>query len=158
MAAPEFVAVSADGMFATTGLQWEGFTSIAWRALCAVGYTTPPFYEGLEYDELGVPSYRVRMTVLPHSGHPEWEDLSMELLCFRAFEEVESAALIVLHALSTHRPQKMLQTPLGFLPALDLNDPLWLGRMGNIARLLETVPPYDTVQTSGTCLRALYAL
>jgi hypothetical protein len=46
MAAPEFFAVGADGTFATTVLQWEGFTRIAWRALCAVGYTTPPFYEG----------------------------------------------------------------------------------------------------------------
>jgi hypothetical protein len=82
----------------------------------------------------------------------------MELLCFRAAEAVESAALMVLHTLSTHRPQEMLQTLLGLLPALDPNDPLWLGRMANIATLLETVPPYDTIQTLGTCLRALYAL
>jgi hypothetical protein len=150
--------VNVDGTFATTGLQWEGFTRIEWRALCAVGYTTPPFYEGVEYEELGVPSCRVRMTVLPHPGHPEWADLSMELLCYRSFEAVESAALMVLHALSTHRPQKMLQTPLGLVPALDPNDPLWIGWMANIATLLKTVPPYDTVQTLGTCLRALYAL
>jgi hypothetical protein len=38
------------------------------------------------------------------------------------------------------------------------NDPLWLGQMANIATLLEIVPPYDTVQTLDTCLRALYAL
>jgi hypothetical protein len=158
MAALGFVAVSADSTFATTGLQWEGFTCIAWRALCAVGYTTPPFYEGVEYEELGVPSCRVRVTVLPHPCHPEWADLSMELLCFRAAEAVESAALMVLHTLSTHRPQEMLQTPLGLVPALDPNDPLWLGWIANIATLLETVPPYDTVQTLGTCLRALYAL
>jgi hypothetical protein len=65
MAALGFVAVSADGTFATTGLQWEVFTRIAWRALCAVGYTTPPFYDGVEYEELDVPSLRVRVTVLP---------------------------------------------------------------------------------------------
>jgi hypothetical protein len=82
----------------------------------------------------------------------------MELLCFGAVEAVESAALMVLHALSTHRPQEMLQTPLGLVLALDPNDPLWLGRMANMATFLETVPPYDTVQTLGTCLRALYAL
>jgi hypothetical protein len=82
----------------------------------------------------------------------------MELLCYRSFEAVESAALMVLHALSTHHPQEMLQTPLGLVPALDPNDPLWLGRMANIATHLETVPPYDTVQTLGMCLRALYAL
>jgi hypothetical protein len=70
MATPGFVAVSADGTFATTSLHWEGFTRIAWRALCAVGYITPPFYEGVEYEELGIPSCRVRVTVLPHSGHP----------------------------------------------------------------------------------------
>jgi hypothetical protein len=105
-----------------------------------------------------VPSCRVRVTVLPHPGHPEWADLSMELLCYRSFEAVESIALMVLHALSTHRPQEMLQTSLGLVPALEPNDPLWLGRMANIATVLETVPPYDTVQTLGTCLRALYAL
>jgi hypothetical protein len=65
---------------------------------------------------------------------------------------------MVLHALSTHRPQEMLQTPLGLVPAFDPNDPLWIGRMANIDTLLETVPPYDTVQTLGTCLRDLDAL
>jgi hypothetical protein len=158
MATPGFVAVNADGTFATTGLQWEGFTRITWRALCAIGYTTPPFYEGVEYEELGVPSCQVRVTVLPHPGHLEWANLSMELLCYRSFEAVESAALMVLHTLSTHRPQEMLQTPLGLVPALDPNDPFLLGQMANITTLLETVPPYDTVQTLGTCLRALYAL
>jgi hypothetical protein len=118
----------------------------------------PSFLRGVEYEELGVPSYRVRVTVLPHLGHPEWADLSMELLCFRAAEAVESAALMVLHTLPTHRPQEMLQTPLGLVPALDPNDHLCLGRMANIATLLETMPPYDTVHTLGMCLRALYAL
>jgi hypothetical protein len=158
MAPPGFVAVNADVTFATTDLQWEGFTRIAWSALCAVGYTTPPLYEGVEYEELGVPSCRVRVTVLPHPSHPEWADLSMEILCYRSFEVVESTALMVLHALSTHRSQEILQTPLGLVPALDPDDLLWLGRMDNIATLLETVPPYNTVQTLGTCLRALYAL
>jgi hypothetical protein len=32
----------------------------------------------------------------------------MELLYFRAAEAVESTALMVLHTLSTHRPQEML--------------------------------------------------
>jgi hypothetical protein len=100
-----------------------------------------------------VPSCRVRVTVLPHPCHSEWADLSMELLCYRSFEAVESGALMVLHALSTHRPQEMLQTSLGLVPTLDPNDPLWLGRMANIATLLEIVPPYDTVRTLGTCLR-----
>jgi hypothetical protein len=70
MAAPGFVVVSADGTFATTGLQWEAFTRIAWRALCGVGYTTPHFYEGVEYEALGVPSCRVRVTVLPTRATP----------------------------------------------------------------------------------------
>jgi hypothetical protein len=76
--------------------------------LSPVGYTTPPFYKGVEYEELGVPSCRVRVTMLPHPGHPEWADLSMELLCYRSFEAVELAALMVLHTLSAHRPQEML--------------------------------------------------
>jgi hypothetical protein len=157
-AAPGFVVVNADGTFATTRLHWEGFTRIVWGALSVVGYTTPSFYEGVEYQEMGVPRCRVRVTVLPHPGHPEWADLSMELLCYRSFEAVESAALMVLHTLSIHRPQEMQKTPLGLVPTMDPNDPVWLGRMANITTLLKIVPPYDTVHTLARCLGALYHL
>jgi hypothetical protein len=54
----------------------------------------PSFLEGVEYEELDVPSCRVRVTVLPHPCHPEWADLSMELLCYRSFEAVESTATL----------------------------------------------------------------
>jgi hypothetical protein len=87
--------------------------------------------------------------LLPHPGHPEWVDLSMELLCYRSFEAVESAALMVLHTLSIH--QEMLKTLLGLVPTMNPNDPVWLGRMANIATLLEIVPPYDAVQTLARC-------
>ena len=158
MAAPEFIAMSADGTFATTGLHWEGFTSILWGALSAVGYTTPPFYKGVEYEELGVPRCRVQVTVLPHPDHPEWASLSTELLCHCAMEAVESVALQVLNAFCSHHPQHMMASPLGLLPAVDPNDPAWLARLANIATLLDTVRPFDTVQTLSRCLGTLYNL
>jgi hypothetical protein len=64
--------------------------------------------------------------MLPHPDHPEWSDLSMELLCYRSFEAVESAALMVLHTLSIHHPQEMIKTPLGLVPTMNPNDPVWL--------------------------------
>ena len=55
MAAPGLIVMNADGTFATTRLHWEGFTRILWGALSTVDYTTPPFYKGVKYEELGVP-------------------------------------------------------------------------------------------------------
>ena len=76
MAAPVFLQFDADGTVRTDGLHWEGFTRILWGALSASGYTTPPVYEGLEFEEWGVPRCRLRVTVLPHPDHPEWPELS----------------------------------------------------------------------------------
>jgi hypothetical protein len=50
----------------------------------------------------------------------------MELLCYRSFEAVESAALMVLYTLSIHHPQEMMKTPLRLVPTMNPNDPVWL--------------------------------
>ena len=158
MAAPGLITIRADGTFATTGLQWEGFTRIVWGALSAVGYATPPCYEGVVYEEHGVPRCRVRATVFPHPGHPEWDSLSTELLCHHSVEAVERAALQILSTFSSRHPQFMQMTPLGFFPAADPSDPAWLARVANIATFIDTVRPVDTVQTLTRCLEALYGL
>jgi hypothetical protein len=42
MAFPVFHEFDADGTIRTNGLHWEGFPRLAWEALSAAGYLTPP--------------------------------------------------------------------------------------------------------------------
>jgi hypothetical protein len=73
---PVFHEFDADGTIHSSGLHWEGFPHVAWEALSAAGYTTPPTYEVSEFERLGVPRCRVIVTVLPHPDHADWFDLS----------------------------------------------------------------------------------
>jgi hypothetical protein len=66
MAFPVFHEFNADGTIRTNGLHLEGFQRLAWEALSAAGYTTPPTYEVSEFERLGVPRCRVIVIVLPH--------------------------------------------------------------------------------------------
>jgi hypothetical protein len=93
MAFPMFHEYDADGTIRTNGLHWEGFPRLAWEALSAAGYTTPPTYEVAEFERLGVPRCRVIATVPPQSDHPDWFDLSFVYWGFCGHESAESAAL-----------------------------------------------------------------
>jgi hypothetical protein len=42
MAFPVFHEFDADGTIRTNRLHWEGFPRLAWEALSAAGYLTPP--------------------------------------------------------------------------------------------------------------------
>jgi hypothetical protein len=96
MAFPVFHEFDADGTIRTNGLHWEGFPRLAWEALSAAGYLTPPTYEVSEFKRYGVPYCRVIVTVLPHPDHADWFNLSFIYWGFITHEVVESAALIVL--------------------------------------------------------------
>jgi hypothetical protein len=76
MAFPVFHEFDADGTIRTNRLHWEGFPGLAWEALSAAGYLTPPTYEVKEFKRYGVPRCRVIVTVLPHPNHADWFDLS----------------------------------------------------------------------------------
>jgi hypothetical protein len=54
---PMFHEYDTDGMIRTNGLHWEGFPLLAWEALSAAGYTTPPTHEVFELERLGVPRH-----------------------------------------------------------------------------------------------------
>jgi hypothetical protein len=66
---PVFHQFDADGTIRTNRLHWEGFPRLAWEALSATGYLTPPNYEVKEFERFGVPRCRVIVTVLPHPDH-----------------------------------------------------------------------------------------
>jgi hypothetical protein len=104
MAFPVFHEFDADGMICTNRLHWEGFPRLAWEALSAAGYTSPPTYEVPEFERLGVPRCRVIVTVLPHSNHADWFDLSFIYWGFITHETVESAAFRVLTDFCDHNP------------------------------------------------------
>jgi hypothetical protein len=104
MAFPVFHVFDADGTIRTNGLHWEGFPRLAWEALSAAGYLTPPTYEVSEFECYGVPRCRVIVTVLPHPDHTDWFDLSFIYWAFITHEAVESAALRVLTDFCDHNP------------------------------------------------------
>jgi hypothetical protein len=104
MAFPVFHEFDADGTICTNGLHWEGFPRLAWEALSAVGYLTPPTYEVSEFERYGVPRRRVIVSVLPHPDHADWFDLSFIYWGFITHEDVESTALRVLTDFCDHNP------------------------------------------------------
>jgi hypothetical protein len=102
MAFPMFHEFDADGTIRTNRLHWEGFPRLAWEALSAASYTTPPTYKVSEFERYGVPRCRVIVTVLPHPDHADWSDLSFVYWGFITNETVESAALRVLTDFCDH--------------------------------------------------------
>jgi hypothetical protein len=61
-------------------LHWEGFPSILWDVMSAVGYPSPPRYVGREFVELGVTWCQVHMTLLLPPAHPECPTSEIEAI------------------------------------------------------------------------------
>jgi hypothetical protein len=158
MAFPVFHEFDADGTIHTNGLHWEGFPRLAWEALSAAGYLTPPTYEVSEFERYGVPRCRVVVTVLPHLDHADWFDLSFINWGFITHEAVESAALRVLTDFCDHNPTVVALSPFGLFPAVSPHDPAWLDRMDHLRELLSLVEPLDVTQTLTRCLNVVFTL
>jgi hypothetical protein len=155
---PVFHQFDADGTIRTNGLHWEGFPHLVWEALSAAGYLTPPTYGVKEFERLGVPRYRVIVTVLPHPDHADWFDLSFIYLGFVTHESVESAALRVLTDFCDHNPIVVALSPFGLFPVVSPHDPAWLDRMDHLRELLNLAEPLDVTQTLARCLDVVFTL
>jgi hypothetical protein len=118
MTFPVFHEFDTDGTIRTNGLHWEGFPRLAWEALSATSYLTPPTYEVSEFERYGVPCCRVIVTVLPHLDHADWFDLHFIYWGFITHEAVESAALRVLTDFCDHNPTVVALSPFGLFPAV----------------------------------------
>jgi hypothetical protein len=153
-----FHEYNADGTIRTNGLHWEGFSRLAWEALSATGYTTPPTYEVFELERLGIPRCRVIITVLPHPDDANWFDLSFVYWGFCGHKSVESAALRVLTNFCDHNPTVVALSPFGFFPAVSPHDPAWLDRMDHLRELLLLAEPLDVTQTLARCLNIVFTL
>ena len=158
MAEQLFWEVGLDGSICTDGLHLEGFARILWDTLRSSGYPTPPTYEALEAAQLGVPRCRVRVTVPLHPDHPEWPDLSTDVVSVHMMEALEVAALRVLNSFGDQHPLEVSTTPVGLLPTVDPEDPAWGDRMGNMATLLTASTPLDVLHRMSQCMNALYRL
>jgi hypothetical protein len=158
MAFPVFHEFAADGTIRTNGLHWEGFPRLAWEALSATGYTTPPTYEVSEFERLGVPHCRVIVTMLPHRDHTDWFDLSFVYWGFITHETVESAALRVLTDFCDHNPTVVALSLFGLFPAVSPHDPAWLDRMDHLRELLLLAETLDVTQTLARCLNVVFTL
>jgi hypothetical protein len=126
---PRAPRVRCRSTICTNGLHWEGFPCLAWEALSATGYTTPPTYEVTGFERLGVPRCRVTVTVPLHPDHPDWFDLSFVYWGFRGHESAESAALRVLTNCCDHNPTVVALSPFGLFPVVIPHDSMWLERM-----------------------------
>jgi hypothetical protein len=158
MAFPVFHEYDADGTIHTNGFHWEGFPHLAWEALSAAGYTTPPIYEVFELERLGVPRCRVIVTMLPHLNHGDWFDLSFVYWGFRGHESVESAALRVLTDFCNHNSTVVALSPFGLFPAMSPHDPVWLDHMDYLRELLLLAEPLDVTQTLACCINVVFTL
>jgi hypothetical protein len=158
MVFPVFHEFDADGTIRTNGLHWEGFPCLAWEALSAAGYTTPPTYEVSEFERLGVPRCRVIVMVLPHPDHADWFDLSFVYWGFITYETVESVALRVLTDFCDHNPTVVALSPFGLFPAVSPHDPTWLDHMDHLRELLLLDEPLDVAQTLARCLNIVLTL
>jgi hypothetical protein len=158
MVFPVFHEFDADGTIRTNGLHWGSFPHLAWEALSAAGYTTPPTYEVSEFERLGVPRCRVIVTVLPHPDHADWFDLSFVYWGFITHETVESAALRVLTDFCDHNPTVVALSPFELFPAVSPHDPAWLDSMDHLRELLLLAKPLDVTQTLARCLNVVFTL
>jgi hypothetical protein len=112
----------------------------------------------METVQLGVPRCRVQVSVPLHPDHPEWADLSTNVVRVQLLETLEVAALGVLNSFCTQHPDEVSTSLVGLLPAVDPEDPAWMHRIGHMADLLSAMCPLDVLQEMVRREGALYRL
>jgi hypothetical protein len=158
MAAPVFLQYDADGTNRINGLHWENFPHLAWEALSAASYTVPPVYEVAKFERLGIPRYRVTITVPLHPVHPQWFDPSFVYWGFCGYKSVESAALRVLSNFCDHTPTVVALLLFGLFPSVSSHDPAWLDRVDHLQELLLLAEPLDITRTLTRFLDVLFTI
>jgi hypothetical protein len=112
----------------------------------------------METVQLGVPHCRVQVSVLLHPDHPEWADLSTDVVSVQLLETLEVAALGVVNSFCAQHPDEVSTELVGLLQAVDPEDPAWRHRMGHMADLLAGIRPLDVLQEMVRREGALYRL
>ena len=148
----------AFGWWHSECLHFEGFPTIAWETLHAVGYVAPPRYVTREFVEMGVTRCAVRVTVAPHPTHPEWPPLDVNMVGHRFADTVEVAALRVLTSFCGHHPQAIVLAPVGLFPSTNMDDPAWLDRLDHLQAAAIHAGPVFMAYWQTRYVNALYRL
>jgi hypothetical protein len=151
---PRFFWDSA-GHAHTNALHWEGFPHLLWESLQVFGYTEPPPYDGVEYDEEGVPHCKVKMTVAPHPTLSLWEPIEVNVIGHRLADTFEVAAMEAIHIFCNQHPEEVAGYPIGLFPAMDYCDPEWTFRVTYCDHLLGNLAG-ETLRTAVRFMNAQY--
>jgi hypothetical protein len=112
----------------------------------------------VETTQLGVPRCRVQVFVSLHPDHPEWANLSTDIVSVQLLETLEVAALGVLNSFCDQHADEVSTSLVGLLPTVDPEDPAWRQRMGHMADLLAGMRPLDALQEMVRREGVLYCL
>jgi hypothetical protein len=151
---PRFFWDSA-GHAHTNALHWEGFPRLLWESLQVFGYTEPPPYDGVEYDEEDVPRCRVKMTIPPHPTLSLWSPIEVNVVGHRLADTFEAAAIEAIHTFCDQHPEEVAGYPIGLFPAMDSRDPEWTFRVAYCDHLLGTLAG-ETLRTAVRFMSAQY--
>jgi hypothetical protein len=119
------------------------------------GYTEPPTYDGVEYEEEGVPRCRVKMTVPPDPTLSLWQPIEVNVIGHCLADSFEVAAIEAIHIFCDQHPEEVAGYPIGLFPAMDSRDPEWTFRLTYCDHLLGTLAG-ETLRTSVRFMNAQY--
>jgi hypothetical protein len=119
------------------------------------GYTEPPPYDGVEYDEEGVPRCRVKMTFPPHPTLSLWQPIEVNVIGHRLADTFEAAAIEAIHIFCDQHPEEVAGYPISLFPAMDSRDPEWTFRVTYCDHLLGTLAG-ETLRTTVRFMNAQY--
>jgi hypothetical protein len=147
---PRFFWDSA-GHAHTNALHWEGFPHLFWESLQVFGYP----YDGVEYDDEGVPRCRVKMTVPLHPTLSLWQPIEVNVIGHRLADTFEAAAMEAIHIFCDQHPEEVAGHPISLFPVMDSRDPEWTFRVTYCDHLLGNLAG-ETLHTAVRFMNAQY--
>jgi hypothetical protein len=119
------------------------------------GYTEPPPYDGIEYDEERVPRCRVKMTIPPHPTLYLWQPIEVNVVGHRLADTFEATAMEAIHVFYDQHPEEVVGHPIGLFPAIDSRDLEWTFRVTYYDHLLGSLAG-ETLRTAVSFMNAQY--
>jgi hypothetical protein len=104
-------------------------------------------YDGVEYDEEGVPHCRVKMSVPPHPTLILWQPIEVNVVGHHLADTFEAVAIEAIHIFCDQHPEEVAGHPIGLFPTMDSRDPEWTFRVTYCDHLLGTLAR-ETLRTA----------
>jgi hypothetical protein len=107
MAAPPNIFWDPAWHLHTNALHWEGFPRLLWESFRSFGYTDPPQYDAVEYQQEGIYRARVRMTIPQHPLRSQWQLIEVEVMGYRIVDTIEGATLEAIYVFCNQHPKEV---------------------------------------------------